>query len=193
MTPTESNRENSTESKTKFTIATIITISLLISIISLFHSTNNITVNTHRMNDSTDDNYQHGVKPDSFDSFHWLYNDSVNRENPMDTPNESDVEFTNEYPYYVPEIVENYPHLFSVNNIPKFLNHDHYNYIHCPYSAEFIPDSSPPTFHLKCKHDTSQLGWPGRCIQTYENIQGLIPNEPNSTVRIHKNCIYSYL
>ena len=122
-----------------------------------------------------------------------MYNfedDSLNKTNPLDTTVESDVEFTRtEYPYYVPKIVEKYPNLFDVKHMSTFLNKDHYHYKHCPYEAEYIRNSQPPTFNLKCKYKKSQLEWPGRCVQTYDNIIGLIRDEPNSTVRIYKTCL----
>lgn len=127
--------------------------------------------------------------------------DGLNKENPQDNVpiDEVDFNYTNTstesttiaFSYFVPEFVKNNPEFYH-ENMPKYFNREHFHFVHCPYTAEYIVNSEPPTFHRKCARKSSKIGWPGRCIQTFENIPGLITGD-NSTIFVLKNCRFVYL
>ena len=113
--------------------------------------------------------------------------------NPFDSVDESEVEILTIKPQYVPDIVRENPHLFDMEDMPEFLNEEHYHYVHCPYGAEYIRNSSPPTFHLRCKYNDSQIGWSGKCVQIMETKDDLIRGMPNKTVDVYKTCRFVHL
>lgn len=93
---------------------------------------------------------------------------------------------------YVPKFMRNNPDAYKDKKIPHFHNYLHYHYVLCPYFAEYIVNSSPPTHHRVCFSHLSDIGWEGRCVQTYEEIPGLIRGD-NSTVLVYKNCLFQPL
>ena len=83
-----------------------------------------------------------------------------------------------------------FPWTDPVNN-NTYLNIAHFNGIHCPYNAEYIVNSNPPTFNKYCKGNESQLGWDGYCMQTFKYVRGLIENDdPGRNVLIFNECVF---
>jgi len=131
--------------------------------------------------------------------------DGLNKFNPLDDYGENNLDYevyvdyddNDDYEYYIPPQFRNKtlrflpPRFHDFDDPPKYFNELHYHITHCPYSVEYVEGTmNPNIFHEKCMNQSSTLGWPGKCIQTYENIT--IPGN-DSTLLLFKHCRFAYL
>ena len=76
---------------------------------------------------------------------------------------------------------------WTINNV-TYRNLEEFHFKHCPYSAKYIIDSKPPTFHKFCESNKSLLGWPGKCLQTYSIEKNITDDAPIQMV--FNDCLF---